>query len=294
MKTIAVLTDFSRRSEHAAMYALHIARKIKADVLLYNAFLVPASSPHAADHGWPAEDYDEIKKSTEKKLNALARKLKNELKEDSFPWNYLPAINYQCEEGAIANNIAELEEDKSLVLIVMATHGTDDISAFMMGNNCRQVIDAASTPLLIVPENCSIKNIEKFTFAMDIVHNDIEYIKSLSTLAKLFSAELLIANVSRHSHATEDHQMAINAFKKEIMHKINYSRVYYRNIPNDNVKEGLDWLIENIRFDILVMVHRKGDLSDFFFKPSITKKIADHAYIPLLVYPYPVSVVPEF
>ena len=70
------------------------------------------------------------------------------------------------------------------------------------------------------------------------------------------------------------------------MHKINYSRVYYRNIPNENVKKGLDWLIENVTFDILVMVHRKSALSDFFFKSSITKKIADHTYLPLLVYPY--------
>jgi len=294
MKTIAVLTDFSKRSEHAALYALQIATKIKADVLLFNAFLVPAETLDGNHHAWPVEDYDEVEKSTEKKLIALSRQLENELREKSFPGAHLPSISYQCEEGAIANNIAGLEENKNIVLMVLATHGIDDVSAFLMGNNCRQIIDAASTPLLIIPENCALKNFEKFAFATDIVHNDINYISSLTSLAKQFSAEILVANVNQHAPLTKEHESAVNSFKKEIMHKINYSRVYYRNIPNENVKKGLDWLIENVKFDMLVMVHRKGDLSDFFFKSSITKKIADHTYLPLLVYPYPVKFVPGF
>lgn len=294
MKTIAVLTDFSGRSEHAAMFALHLAQKIKANVLLFNAFEVPAYAVNSTQNDWPADDYNEIKKATDDKLISLCRKLEDEIKGKSFPGTYLPAITCRCEEGAIANNIADIEEDKNVVLIVLATHGVDDISAFMMGNNCRQVIDAASVPLLIIPENYAIKNIEKFVFATDLIHNDIDYINSVATFAKQFSAEILIANINQHTPLNEEHEKAVNLFKEEIVHKINYGRVYYRNIPKDNVKMGLDWLIENVKFDILVMVHRKDDLSDFFFKSSITKKIADHAYIPLLVYPYPVTSVPSF
>ncbi len=294
MKTIAVLTDFSKRSEHAAMYALQLAKKIKADILLFNAFMVPAEKSNGKQSAWPPEDYDEVQKKTKKRLIALRGKLEGELEEKSSPGAYLPAISYQCEEGAVANNIAGLEENRDIVLMILATHGADDISAFLMGNNCSQVIDAASTPLLIIPEGCRIKNIEKFAFATDIVHNDIDYISSMASLAKHFSAEILVANVNHHAPLTKEHENAINAFKKEIMQKINYSKVYYRNIPNESVQNGLDWMMENIKFDILVMVHRKGDLSDFFFKSSITKKIADHAYIPLLVYPYPVTSVPSF
>jgi nucleotide-binding universal stress UspA family protein len=294
MKTIAVLTDFSERSEHAAMFALHLAKKIKADVLLFNAFLVPAYTPNSTQIAWVVEDYDGIRKSTEKKLDDLRSKLVNELKEKNFPGSDLPAISYRCEEGAVANNIADIEEDKNIMLIVLATHGTDDVSAFLMGNNCRQVIDTATIPLLIVPENCAIKNIEKFVFATDIVHNDIEYISSLAGLAKQFSAEIMVINVNQNTVLSGEHEIEINLFKDRLTHNVNYSRVYYRNIPNDNVKKGLEWLIENVKFDILVMVHRKGGLFDFFFKSSITKKIADHAYVPLLVYPYPVSSIPSF
>lgn len=294
MKTIAVLTDFSDRAGHAAMYALRLAQKIKANVLLFNAFLVPVNASYAHRAEWASEDYDEIKKATETKLFALARKLEAELIEKSFRGAYLPAISYQCEEGAVANNIAILEEDKNMALIVLATHGADVVSDFMMGNNCRQVIDVASVPLLIVPQNCAVRDIEKFAFAADIVHNDIDYIKSLTSLAKHFSAEIMVVNVSQRALLSNEEEKALKLFKDEIIHKVNYSRVYYRNIPNDNVKKGLDWLIENVKFDMLVMVHRKIDSVDFVFKSSVTKNIADHAFIPLLVYPYPSVSAPLF
>ncbi|MEO3402861.1 universal stress protein [Mucilaginibacter sp. CAU 1740] len=38
MKKIAVLTDFSERAYHAAEYALSLAARLQANVLLYHAF----------------------------------------------------------------------------------------------------------------------------------------------------------------------------------------------------------------------------------------------------------------
>ncbi len=294
MKTIAVLTDFSARSEHAARYALHLAQKIKADVLLFNAFLVPAYAPAGTATEWQDESYEEIKITIGNKLQLLSKKIKHELTGKSVPGEFLPAISYQCEECAVANAIPELEDNKDIVLIVLATHGADDVSAFMMGDNCLQVIEAATIPLLIIPENAAIRNVEKFVFASDVIHDDIEYIKSLAGLAKQFSAEIMVANVNQHVPLTSEQENAINQFKDEIMHKINYLRIYYRSIPNNNVKKGLEWFIENVSFDMLVMVHRKRDLFEFFSKSSITKKIVDHAYIPLMVYPYPTSRIPSF
>ena len=86
----------------------------------------------------------------------------------------------------------------------------------------------------------------------------------------------------------------VNLFKQQMAEKLYYSQVYYRSIPNQNVKNGLEWFVENVGFDMMVMVHRKSSLYDYFFKPSITKKIADQVYVPLLVYPYPVDSLPNF
>jgi len=292
MKTIAVLTDFSARAEHAAKYALHLAKKVKANILLYNAFLVPSDTPLAAQVAWPMVDYNEVKSDAEKTLKALVKKLEGELKEDHFPGTFLPAISYQCDEGSIANNIAGLEENGDISLLVLATHGSDEISAFMFGNNCRQVIGAANTPVLIVPEKTPLSNIEKIAFATDITYTDVEYVKSLSKLAEKFGAEITITNVNPDNPLDSEHNAAVRLFMDDIGHDVDYQKITFKSVPGSNVKKGLEWLIENIKFDMLVMVHRKSTMFELLFRPSVTKKIAGRVDIPLLVYPYPAVSIP--
>jgi nucleotide-binding universal stress UspA family protein len=160
MKTIAVLTDFSERSAHAAKYALLMAQKIKANVLLYNAFQVPdlvGIGRHHANH-----DYSEFKNKSKSNLRALSQELRDYFKESGHHSSFTPMIDFQCEEGVVANAVAELEENEDIVLLVIGTHGTDNEQAFLMGNNCLQIIDAANTPLLIVPENIPLKPMNRW------------------------------------------------------------------------------------------------------------------------------------
>jgi nucleotide-binding universal stress UspA family protein len=293
MKTIAILTDFSARAEHAGMYALNLAKKIKANVLLYNSFLVPVDVPMAAPIAWPVMDYNDVKKDTEKTLGQLAKKFEKELKENHLPGTFLPSISWQCDEGAVANNIPLIEEDSKIVLIVIATHGADEISAFMFGNNCRNVIDAAAIPVLVVPDNSNIGDIDKLVFATDVTFSDVQYIKALAGLAKQLSAEIIITNVNPDNPLDSEHDAAVRLFMNDVENDVDYKQISYQSVSNTSVKRGLEWLAENITFDMLVMVHRKSSFFEMIFKPSMTKKIADRTAIPLLVYPYPAIIAPS-
>jgi len=293
MKTIAVLTDFSARAEYAGKYALHLAKKIKANVLLYNSFLVPVDVPMAAPIAWPVMDYNDVKKDTERTLALLAKKFEKEMKENHSPGTFLPSISWQCQEGAVANNISLLEEDSKIVLFVMATHGADEISTFMFGNNCRNVIDTATIPVLVVPENSKIGDIDKFVFATDVTFSDVQYIKALAGLAKQLSAEITITNVNPDNPLDSERDAAVRLFMNDVENDVDYKQISYQSVSNYSVKKGLEWLMENIRFDMLVMVHRKSSFFEMIFKPSMTKKIADRTAVPLLVYPYPAIIAPS-
>ncbi|MCR8560808.1 universal stress protein [Mucilaginibacter sp. BJC16-A38] len=295
MKTIAVLIDFSERSEHAAKYALHLAKKIKANVLLFNAFLVPADVPMAAAQvAWPLYEFEEIKADAEKELQKFCDKLKHGLKERPLPGEFLPAITCRCEEGAVVNTLPTLQGSKGIVLLVAGTHGSDALTSFVLGNNCRELIDDTTLPLLLVPENASVNDIEKIVFASDLNLNDIKYINAVAGLAQDFTADIIIGNVNPDLPEDVKHNKAENSFMQEMVLNVKYKRVSYRNFPNQNVKKGIIWVLENEKPDMLVMVHRKNSLFDFFFKSSVTKKIAANTTVPLLVYPYPMAQVPVF
>jgi nucleotide-binding universal stress UspA family protein len=294
MKTIAVLIDFSTRSEHAAEYALHLAKKIKANILLFNAFMIPADMAMAATLAWPVDEYKEIKSDSKKSLQNLCDKLKHHIKEGPVTGTFTPEITCRSEEGPVENTLPLLEQNQNIFLLVAGTHGADAISTFALGNNCRELIDDTKLPLLLIPENAPIENIDKIVFATDLDPNDIKYINAVTGLANEFSAHIIIGNVNAEVSVDIDHNMAENAFMQQMVLNVSYRRISYRNFPNQNVKRGLVWVLENEKPDMMVMVHRKNSLFDLLFKSSVTKKIADKTTVPLLVYPYPMDWVPAF
>jgi len=237
MKTIAVLVDFSDRSQHAAKYALHLAKKIKANVLVFNAFLVPADIPMAASQvAWPIYEYEEIKADAEKNLKKFCDQLKHGVKERPLPGVFLPAITYLCEEGQVAKALGILESNKDIVLLVAGTHSSDALTSFVLGNNCRELIDATRLPLLLVPENAAIKDLDHIIFATDLDINDINYINAVAGLAQEFPADLMVVNVDPETGSDIKHNKSENAFMQEMVLNVKYKRASFRNIPNSNVK----------------------------------------------------------
>ena len=81
---------------------------------------------------------------------------------------------------------------------------------------------------------------------------------------------------------------------QEMVLKVNYKRASFRNIYNKDVKKGLALALEDKKPDMLVMIHRRGNLFDFFFKSSVTKRTASNVTVPLLVYTHPMASLPQF
>jgi len=280
---------------HAARYALHLAQKIKANVLLFNAFLVPSDVAIAAGQiAWPVNEYEAIKEDAEHSLKALCETLEQELKSKNTQGAALPAISWQCEEAPVAATLPLLEKNPELILLVAATHGADVIQTFVLGNNCRQLIDATRLPLLLVPDNAPVADLEKLVFATDLDSGDIVYINALTHLAEAFSAYITIVNVDPEVPSDSEHNQRVNAFMQEMVLKIGYRHINYRNIPDRQVKKGLNAVLEKEQPGMLVMVHRRTDFPDFFLRSSHTKKMAAHAALPLLIYPFPADRVPLF
>ena len=65
MKTILVLTDFSINADYVAHYALKLAQKIKANLLLCNIYQVPEGEEKTDGKAWP------MRVCEENSINAL-------------------------------------------------------------------------------------------------------------------------------------------------------------------------------------------------------------------------------
>jgi len=282
MKTIAVLTDFSERSEHAARYALHLAQKIKADILLFNAFLTPSDIPLvAAEVAWPL-DYEENMHETEKALGAFGKKLEHWSVQHKGHNDYAPKINCECQQGPLAIAINTIEKNKNIVLIVMGEHGADGLTTLMLGNSCRQLIDGTRIPLLLIPEHARFALPKQFAFATELNFADVIYLSALCRFADYFSAEVVVTHVQKDS---KNEQEELEAFKNRVAEKVDY-KVSYRTVIGKTPRKGLEWLLTHHKPDILAMMHHDRGFFAAIFEGSQTQKMAAHTPVPILIFTY--------
>lgn len=285
MKTLIIPTDFSPAANNAARYAMHLAKEMKAHLLLCNAMLIPVESPMANQVVWPLETYDSLKKSVDEDLQYFAEELSSKEKEVSVPGSYHPIITTKSEIGEVVNVVRNLADEAKVGLAVMGMSGAGGLSRFFLGSKSRDMIEYAGFPTLLIPDEFVFNGIKKIAFATDLSVGDIETINSLAGLAKCFNAEILITHITDKKYDSGETKKMVDEFLTHVSNRVNYPKIYYRHVQSENVNRGLTWLTDHSMIDMLVMVHRPHDTLDKIFKGSHTQKLAKSVSIPLLVFP---------
>jgi len=284
MKTIIVPTDFSTCADNAAHYAVQLAKVLKTDIKLCNAFLVPSETELADTVVWPLEDYDSIKDGVNRQLHRAADKLSIEEKIEPKKAAY-PRIDFTCRPGTVPDVVKEIVNTKDAPLVVMGMSGAGALSRLFLGSNSRDMIENADFPLLLIPPETTYKRVKKIAFATDLNPHDLEIIYSLASFAKNFNAEILIAHITDEKYDAPKYQKKTDNFLSDVTCKANYDKIYYRHVKSMDVAHGLDWICEHSFSDMIVMSHGKHNIIDAFFGGSYTQKLARHVNIPLMVYP---------
>lgn len=283
MKNILIATDFSANAKHAAEYGYALARQLKTNVVLCNAFIVPAETPEAGILVWPSYEYDELVNSSAEELKDLEHSLEGTAKNSGFR----PVVTRINDDGTLQDVIGKTVTKENIELLVMGAHGNTGLSGLVMGNHSRRMIDEAACPLLLVPSMALIEPVKKVAFATDFKdpEKDLESIFKLIPMLKKLNAELLLTHIYDEIDEVYDFKKNIESFLLELSNKANYPRIFYRMVKSDKPEKGLDWLCRFGNVDMLAMVHRKHSFFDKLLKVSHTQKMADHISVPLLVIP---------
>src|ERR1700733_13210547 len=129
MKTLLVATDFSANARHAAEYGYRLATQLKANLVLCNAFTVPAEVPESGMVAWPMMEYEEMLKDSEGELRALRTSLERENNDTGFR----PSIQCENEVGTMPAVVNDIVANQNIQMVVMATHGNNGLSQFLAG-----------------------------------------------------------------------------------------------------------------------------------------------------------------
>jgi len=285
MKSIAVFTDCSTASTHAALYALHLAKKMKTDIILYPIDPLPVSRQLVMVSASGEEEGQDSRSVIPERLDPFSRQLKSQFLEGSSLMGNMPAISYYTDSEEVVDVMTSVVNNNDIILIVMAPRDGEDIATCMFGEPYRQVSDWAPVPVMVVPCTANIRNPEKIAITTSLAEHDTDYINVLVNLMEPFSPEIMVSHLSEGPAAdnaliNEEKNLQANIYKY-----IDYGRIYYRRISSCKLEKGWQWLSDNKKCDMLVMKHKPQNQLRDFFKLGSTPHITSHITIPVLIIP---------
>lgn len=138
--TILAPVDFAAHSRAAAIRACELARSAGASIRLVHALDLPALARRdgPAEHLW-----DELRKSEQARLDALARDLAHR----GAP------VSARLEEGTPTRLIENAIGEADVELVVVGTRGDPGLDRVLQAGVAAQAIRAARAPVCVVKEN---------------------------------------------------------------------------------------------------------------------------------------------
>ena len=273
MKTILVPTDFSEKSINALEYALEMNKKFHAEIGLFHSYFIPLP---ATEIPTALPDESIIRKAAQKSLNEIKERCQGQFPDMIF--------KSTISEGLPEIEILEEEIRKKCDMLVMGTHGTNTLKKFLIGSNTSVIIERSTCPVIAVPEHARFKQINKIVFAANYGVDDYKNVFDLVDFAQHFDSEIILLHVSTGDHEKAFDYNQLNSFKDQVAKETGYSKISFKLFEDKNIYEGLNLYLDDINADMFTMSMRNRSFFKRVFQPSLTKKMAYHTHLPILVF----------
>ena len=153
MKTILIATDFSPASRNASLYGIQLAKTLKANIILFNAFRGTIS---------------ELKNNS-LRYDAMMQSDKRLLEEADFLDPEHEIMEVICDEGIAYDSIMNIANEKKVDCIVVGRKGNGNAIKDLFGSTATALTKNSNIPIIVVPEDAGFeeneveKNIEANT-----------------------------------------------------------------------------------------------------------------------------------
>lgn len=268
---ILVPTDFSPVADNALRYAIQFAAKTGAKLHLLNVVNIPVDDAY-----FVAGSYLTLINELEKAASEGFAKLKTKL---------LKGIDFEqhtaVSAGYAPSAIEDYAKKKKIDLIIMGTSGASGMKEVFFGSNAASTISTSNVPVLVIPPKARYHELKNLVYATDYTEPEFPAVSRLIYLAELYRARVTILHVK--SEYDQFFDSAKNFFVK------NKSNISYKNWKmartsgEKNIMEEISSYITDNSTDLLVLAKHNRSFFDRIFHRSLSKRMAYHTNIPLLV-----------
>ena len=275
MNWILVPTDFSSCANKALDYAVCLAKKAGAEVILLHACELIA---------YPFKDHqgliEEHNLRLQKQMTSKLQHLKKLIEETEGL-----VVHTRLYDGDAKTAILFAIRDNAVDLVVMGTLGKSGFERKVLGTKTASIVAAADVPVIAVPAYYTWSEPRKILLALNDPTEDPEVLNAAFEIAKLFDAEIYTAIFSEEDEeAIGIMQDSRNIYKiqTQLNKEFKFKKISTVHLSGTDFRESIQKYINEHDIDLLAMVTHKRNLIQALFNRSITKRMAYHTQIPLL------------
>lgn len=269
MKTILVPTDFSKNAANAMVFALDIAKRAQAEVIVLHVVLPNEGVDNNVYNAFWTEEYLVQRR---KDVSHWARKF------NKMPEYKEVSIGTACVVGFPASGICQTAEEKGADLIVVGSTGATGLRGVLLGSTAAGVMSKTALPVFAVPlkgvflPKRNIVLATDFRFKIGQSHLDM-----LHEIAGLYEATIKVVHILNKPGESPD-----KAREASLSQKLGDLRHDFHYIHDRDVPQAVNNFVEAIEAGALVAVAHEHSLLHTLFFDSVTRSLAHRARVPLL------------
>ena len=272
MKKILFTTDFSANADKAFSFALNMAEKHQAELILAHVFDIPTVWNYPVEYN-PSEMKSGMIKDWKRTLKEFFEHYDTKVK----------AKFVAIEHPSVIKGILSIIETHEPQLVVVGTRGKSRIKEVILGSTTKALVKNSPIPVMAIPENTDQKDFSKVLYASDLQEDDIQAISKLVQLVEPYQSEIQILHI--HPDSEYKGTEKIDWFKELVKDHIDYEHISFEILQSDNINLALYMFMSQHDFDLLVMLEKeRTGIIDKLFHEDLVKKMEFQTWIPLLSY----------
>jgi len=269
MPKIIVPTDFSETSVNSFNFATRYAKDISGMVKVVHVYY-----PSSADINGNVFVDVGLKKVKEALLDEFV-----EVANQDWIGELMATalIDKQFAEGFPVPKILDISKENQASYIIVGTTGEGETFKKWFGSVSTELVKKSDIPIIVVPPESRYTGFGKILYASNDPLLDEHCLEFLCNFSKSHGSILHVVHVAQPGEETSDfisHWMDINCPDVEYINKV---------IHHEDVEEGLHDYARGNKIDLVIMSSKKRSFLENIFHSSVSKKMAMHTDIPIMV-----------
>ncbi len=268
-KVVLAAIDFSKGSMHAFKYAIRIANKVDANVLLVwvdklknsdSVYLDSSSNP---------------RNEAKRRFEELIKKYESKLTGGKF--------SYKLRSGKVYKEIVTQAKYNDSYIMVVGTHGTSGFEEFWIGSTAYKIVTYSPCPVITIRYGGdSKKTIKKIVLPIDSTRQTCQKVPFIADIAKMHDAEVHV--VGLYSSSVKTIRTFVDGYTDQVTKYFDEKEIKYvvKKIDVDNITNSTIDYAKEINADLIAIMTEQEPTAANILLGAYAQQMVNHSPIPVL------------